>query len=165
VQALAGKNKRAAIAGECLLSLAKHVKQLLQNIMCFCTAQRLFKRILVNVLWPTLWRLLLRNCNRFLLPGCWLQQVTSRRFNMASVLLLLCCAGAGVSGPCNPQQRSYHAFFDVLAAGSWLEVVPAGGHMQFAKVTDGVIGRVLDWLCHSGSASHEVSTCDEAGKS
>ncbi|WIA10782.1 hypothetical protein OEZ85_010951 [Tetradesmus obliquus] len=64
-------------------------------------------------------------------------------------------AGAGVSGPCNPQQRSYHAFFEVLAAGSWLEVVPAGGHMQFAKVTNSIIGHALDWLCHSGHTSHE----------
>ncbi|KAF6264250.1 Alpha/Beta hydrolase protein [Scenedesmus sp. NREL 46B-D3] len=64
-------------------------------------------------------------------------------------------AGAGVSGPCNPQQRSYHAFFEVLGAGSWLEVVPAGGHMQFASVTSSVIGRALDWLCHSGHTSHE----------
>lgn len=64
-----------------------------------------------------------------------------------------------MSGPCNPQQRSYHAFFEVLAAGSWLEVVPAGGHMQFAKVTNSIIGHALDWLCHSGHTSHEVSTC------
>eukprot|EP00882_Tetradesmus_deserticola_P024358 GHRQ01026618.1.p1 GENE.GHRQ01026618.1~~GHRQ01026618.1.p1 ORF type:complete len:412 (+),score=123.15 GHRQ01026618.1:121-1356(+) len=64
-------------------------------------------------------------------------------------------AGAGVSGPCNPQQRSSHAFFGVLGPGSWLEVVPAGGHMQFASVTSGVIGRALDWLCHAGHTSHE----------
>jgi hypothetical protein len=71
----------------------------------------------------------------------------------------VCDAGAGVSGPCNPQQRAYHAFFDVLAPGSWLEVVPAGGHMQFAEVTNSVIGRALDWLCRSGHTSHEVRAC------
>eukprot|EP00877_Chromochloris_zofingiensis_P012117 jgi/Chrzof1/7159/Cz02g13090.t1 len=63
--------------------------------------------------------------------------------------------GAGVSGPCNPVDSNYELFWSVLGAGSWLEVVPAAGHMQFTNISSSIIAGGLDLLCHKGPTSHE----------
>eukprot|EP00879_Flechtneria_rotunda_P006747 GHRR01007090.1.p1 GENE.GHRR01007090.1~~GHRR01007090.1.p1 ORF type:complete len:439 (+),score=98.21 GHRR01007090.1:128-1318(+) len=62
--------------------------------------------------------------------------------------------GAGVSGPCNPIASNYKLFWDVVGPGSWLEVVPQGGHMQFTNISNGLVARALDLICHSGRATH-----------
>lgn len=160
VQALAGKHKQAAIAGEPELRTPTTSDTAL-NPWAWSTALWVFRleRCAAGVQGPACVAVLtMRPCARTT-PCMRAVGPVSVSFGCICWCRLLRCAGAGVSGPCNPQQRSYHAFFEVLGAGSWLEVVPAGGHMQFASVTSSVVGRALDWLCHSGHTSHEVRGC------
>eukprot|EP00879_Flechtneria_rotunda_P018933 GHRR01019874.1.p1 GENE.GHRR01019874.1~~GHRR01019874.1.p1 ORF type:complete len:411 (+),score=59.16 GHRR01019874.1:128-1234(+) len=70
--------------------------------------------------------------------------------------------GAGVSGPCNPIASNYKLFWDVVGPGSWLEVVPQGGHMQFTNISNGLVARALDLICHSGRATHVVTLIHES---
>lgn len=66
------------------------------------------------------------------------------------------CTAAGVPGPCNPTGSNYQQFYEVLEAGSWLEVVMHAGHMQFTNITNSLVRRGFDLLCHAGSDSHQV---------
>lgn len=67
------------------------------------------------------------------------------------------CAAAGRIGPCNGAPYAtgnWSQFWEVSAAGSWLEVVPDAGHLQFADISS-----LLDLLCCRGCKgliSHQV---------
>jgi hypothetical protein len=67
-------------------------------------------------------------------------------------------AGAGRIGPCNGAPYAtgnWSSFWGVAAAGSWLELVPDAGHLQFADISS-----ILDLLCCRGCTgllSHKVS--------
>lgn len=61
-----------------------------------------------------------------------------------------------MSGPCNPANSNYSVFWDVAGPGSWLELVPQAGHMQFTNISNGLIARALDLICHTGKTNHEV---------
>lgn len=62
-----------------------------------------------------------------------------------------------MSGPCNPPGSNYSVFWGVVGRGSWLELVPQAGHMQFTNISNGFIAKALDLVCHTGKTSHEVS--------
>jgi hypothetical protein len=60
---------------------------------------------------------------------------------------LLVLSGAGRIGACNGAPfatGNWSSFWDVAAAGSWLELVLDAGHLQFADVSS-----LLDWVCCS----------------
>ena len=70
-------------------------------------------------------------------------------------------AGAGRIGPCNGAPTAtgnWSDFWGVAAEGSWLEVVPDAGHLQFASISS-----LLDLLCCRGCRgliSHKVGGSD-----
>jgi hypothetical protein len=72
-------------------------------------------------------------------------------------LITVHCAAAGRIGPCNGSPYAtgnWSQFWEVSAAGSWLEVVPDAGHLQFADISS-----ILDLLCCRGCKgliSHQV---------
>lgn len=136
VAALNGLNKTAAITG----SLSSLVR--VRHMNLGLTHCMFYQAVAVNCVVPC-WTLL---------P--WPSLLTQQGYN--SSLHLAVWPGAGVSGPCNPVDSNYELFWSVLGAGSWLEVVPAAGHMQFTNISSSIIAGGLDLLCHKGPTSHEV---------
>uniref|UniRef100_A0A383VFI1 Chlorophyllase n=1 Tax=Tetradesmus obliquus TaxID=3088 RepID=A0A383VFI1_TETOB len=49
-------------------------------------------------------------------------------------------SGAGISSSCNPAGTNYPRFYDALATGSWLTVLPQSTHVAFTSSLAGLLG-------------------------